>query len=130
MLLSRRLTEWLLILLCAAAGMLIDSIWHWTGVLQFRPETKLIPLWLTGLWLVFSTTLNHALLFFQQRLWLAAFLGAIAGPVTYLTGVELGAAQTGLATLVLALLLGLCWMLLLPALLYTMREGRQRWLTK
>lgn len=50
------------------------------------------PLWLILLWPVFATTLRASLGWLAGRYWLAAALGAVGGPLSYLAGARLGAA--------------------------------------
>jgi hypothetical protein len=51
----------------------------------------LCPVWLVALWAIFGTTLRGSLSWLADRYWLAALLGAVAGPLSYLGGAKLGA---------------------------------------
>lgn len=82
--------EWFAIPLLASVGLIQDFILAQMNVLQFSTG-QLPPLWLVGVWLMFVTTLNHSLKWLQQRWLLAAVLGAICGPLSYLAGERLGA---------------------------------------
>ncbi|QIZ76844.1 DUF2878 family protein [Ferrimonas lipolytica] len=42
------------VILFATAGVILDSVLHYTGVLSFVPSTDFIPLYLALLWLSFS----------------------------------------------------------------------------
>ena len=68
------------------------------------------------MWMLFATTLNVSFRWLHNRLWVAALLGAIFGPVSYLGGSSIGA-----VTLIepIAAMTALCvaWALLMPGLL-------------
>lgn len=115
---SRERTEWMLIGAGAAMGLALDMAWQQLGLLKFEGAVLAgIPPWLCMLWLLFMTTVRHALAWLQQRAVLAAVIGAVAGPASYLAGVELGAAETPYTAWQIALALGTAWMLLLPLLM-------------
>jgi len=50
------------------------------------------PLWLVSLWVLFALQLNVLFAWLRSRPWLAALLGAVAGPMSFRAGVALGAA--------------------------------------
>lgn len=71
------------------------------------------PLWIMALWLAFATTLNVSLRWLRGRLWLAAALGALFGPLCYAAAERLGALTLVTpASALLAQALG--WAVLLP----------------
>ncbi|MDE2203240.1 MAG: DUF2878 domain-containing protein [Burkholderiaceae bacterium] len=53
----------------------------------------IVPPWLLALWVLFAIQLNVLFRWLRGRLWLAAALGAIAGPLSFRAGVALGAAH-------------------------------------
>lgn len=53
------------------------------------------PVWLIGMWLAFATLMNVTFTWLKGRLWLAALLGALLGPLSYIGGEALGAIQIG-----------------------------------
>lgn len=86
---------------------------------QFAPW--LAPHWIFALWALFATGLNVSLAWLKGRWWLAAAIGAVASPLSYWAGVELGAATFVEPPLMLgALALG--WALILPAILRLARR--------
>ena len=114
---SRERAEWVLIGAGAATGLALDMVWQTFGLLHFEGALLAgIPPWLCMLWLLFMTTAGHALAWLQQRALLAAAIGAVAGPASYLAGVQLGAASTAFPAWQGAVALGTAWMLLLPLL--------------
>lgn len=117
---SRR--EWATICGAALLGLAMDLGWQRLGLISFRDAGFAgIPLWLAMLWLLFATTLRHALAWLQTRLWLAALLGALAGPLSYFAGLELGAARSALPHWQVALAMAPGWLLLLPLLAFLAR---------
>lgn len=82
------------------------------GPVALGPLT-LPPPWLLALWALFATSLNLTLRALHRRRWLAALLGAVAGPLAFAGGVKLGAAEFVDARAALAVL-AVEWALLLP----------------
>ena len=82
-----------------------------------QPLAQLPPYWMIGLWGLFAVQLNVTLRWLRPRLWLAALLGAVAGPASFVSGVRLGGASLIHATpAVVELALG--WALLMPLLVW------------
>lgn len=104
--------EWLCIAVIAFIGVLQDFLLIQLNVLQFDGQ-PVPPLWLVAIWLLFASTLNHSLKWLQQRWWLAALLGAISGPLSYLAGERLGALTLNKELLPV---LGIAWGMCLPML--------------
>jgi len=68
-------------------GLLVDSGLIHAGLARFAapwPMTGLTPAWILALWVAFSLTFTQSLAYLQTRLWLAALLGALGGPLAYL----------------------------------------------
>lgn len=78
----------------------------------------LCPLWLVALWALFGTTLRGSLTWLAGRYWLAALLGAVAGPLSYLGGAKLGAVtlHANLAFSVTTIAVG--WAVVMPLLVW------------
>jgi len=109
--------EWIAALGMACAGLLVDLGWQALGVLRFeRAPVGVVPPWLALVWLLFALALGRSLAWLQGRVLLAAVAGAVAGPLSYLAGLGLGAARSDLPSWQLALLMAASWSLLLPAL--------------
>ncbi|MDC8830912.1 DUF2878 domain-containing protein [Alteromonas gilva] len=112
--------EILILLAAGVIGTAVDSVLALSGVYIFSPSPKilLIPLWLSCLWLAFAATLRHSLSYLRHKYGLAALLGCIGGPASYLAGMKLGAVQFGPGVfVVMALLVGI-WACLMPLLFY------------
>jgi hypothetical protein len=93
-------------------GTFLDSLLALSGLVSYRGGYSLnwlAPAWITALWVNFATTLHFALRWLADRPWLAAVLGAIAGPLAYYAAAGLGAAELphgGLSLVALAIVWG------------------------
>ena len=109
-------------------GLAWDTALLQRGLLAYAspgPLPSLAPLWILTLWALFATLLRGPLAWLQGRPLLAALLGAVGGPLSYLAAVRLGAgrfADDSLAMLVLAL----GWGVMTPALTEAARHLEQR----
>jgi hypothetical protein len=116
---AQPIREMRLILLSGALGLGLDSLPVALGLVDYPSGTviaNLAPYWIVAMWMLFATTLNSSLRWLQGRPALAALLGAVAGPLAYYGGAQLG----GIAFLEFLpglLLLALLWSLALPLLL-------------
>ena len=107
-----------LIAVAAAIGALWDSLLVALGWLTYPSGTLIIgtaPHWIIAMWIMFATTLNVSLRWLKQRWVLAAVLGAIAGPLAYYAGHELGGVQFADPGMALAAL-GVGWAVIMPLL--------------
>ncbi len=111
--------ELLLLATCALLGGLFDSVLTATGWVRY-PSGVVIPMlapyWIVGMWVLFATTLNVSLRWLKSRKLLAATIGAVSGPLSYLAGAQLGAIEFVDRGPALALL-ALGWTVLLPLVL-------------
>lgn len=113
-----RSSEIKLALIACLAGIVIDTTLQYALVIDFYgwALTPLSPFWLWMLWVLFALTLNNSLAFLKQvPLVLSAVAGLIFGPFTYIAGAKLGAASFD-TTLPHIAILGVTWMLAMPAL--------------
>lgn len=109
-----------LVALAMLIGFAIESARAAAGQVGYpsgQPDPRLAPYWIVALWGLFAITLNVSLRWLRQRLWLAAMLGAVAGPASFASGVRLGAAWLvdGHPAL---LVLALAWAAALPSLVW------------
>src|SRR5512147_876045 len=110
-----------LILLTGIFGFAVDTLQASAGLYAFARTSAapgLCPLWMMALWMIFATTLNASMSWLAGRYRLAAVLGAICGPVSYVAGARLGAiefpAHAGLSLAVIAVV----WACVMPSLLW------------
>ena len=82
-----------LILACGIIGLCFDSVLvalGWVAYPSGQLNASLAPYWIVTMWMLFATTLNISMRWLRGRLPLAAALGAVAGPLSYLAGQRLG----------------------------------------
>ncbi|HWU76494.1 MAG TPA: DUF2878 domain-containing protein [Rhodanobacter sp.] len=120
-------TDLSLMALAAVFGFLLDGGLIRTGVASYAtawPSAALAPAWILALWITFALTFTQSLRYLQKRLWLAALLGLIGGPLAYLGAARGWQVVTFVDPAWRALLgLGLGWALATPALAWLARRG-------
>jgi len=108
-----------------ALGVLLELVNQHVGGLRAAQATVLPPAWLLSLWPVFGSAMmrGHPLEWLQARLPLAAVIGAVVGPLSYLGGGRLGALELdGWRSLIT---IGACWAFAMPALAFLARRLEQ-----
>lgn len=116
---ARPRSEALLVVLAMGLGLLVEGVMVRFGLISYTSGqwlAALPPLWILSLWGLLATTFNVSMGWLRGRPWLAAVMGAVAGPLSYAAGVRLGAAQFSDANLALAAL-ALAWALAMPLLM-------------
>lgn len=105
----------------AIVGILFDSSAYFAKLIQFENhQSGFIPVWLISMWFLFVSVLALSHAFFQSRLWLAAALGAVFGPLSYLSG---EAFQVFSFTSQLSILIyAIFWAVYFPAMHYIYRK--------
>lgn len=110
-------------------GPLSDSFYAHLGLLHYHSPLHSIswlpPLWIFLLWGLVAV--NMSLFSWLKKKWfLAALLGAVGGPASYLSAIRLGGAST-LVPLPLSLtVIGVCWAILFPSLMW-LSEWLKKW---
>lgn len=100
----------------ALIGSSWDSLLTWQQLMIFSSgqyHHNLAPVWISGMWLMFATTINVSLRWLYGRYVLAAILGAIAGPLAYQAGAALGAVTLPQPVITM-LVMSIGWALLMP----------------
>jgi hypothetical protein len=93
---ARPATELALAVLLGAIGLVVESLAVAQGHVAYpagQPVAWLAPYWMVALWSEFAIALNVTLRWLRRRPWLAAALGAVFGPLSFLGGVRLGGAR-------------------------------------
>ena len=111
-----RIRECRQLLKIAACGWTLDSLLLNLGVFDFGEPRWVLPGWLAMLWLLFASTLRQSLAWTASRLWLAALVGALGGPLSYYAGARLADVGLPYGLWPSLALLAILWALLLPAL--------------
>jgi len=114
----------LLLLVAGTIGWCWDSALTVLGLTSYAagPLTPpMAPVWILALWLLLASTLHLSMRWLQERLVLAAALGAVAAPLAYLAGARLGAMTLPKMMPALAAQ-AVGWAVLLPVLLRVARR--------
>ena len=113
------IAETLLLLSCGIIGAVFDSVLVVSGWVSYSSgmfSPVFAPYWIIAMWCLFATTLNVSLRWLRTMPVVAAFLGLVAGPLTYLGGNKLGGIEfLDQATALVAL--GIGWAIMMPLLL-------------
>jgi len=83
-----------LVAACGLLGAVVDTVQMRLGILTFEGGhlvAWLCPPWIILMWAQLGTTLRYCVRFLQGRYWLAAAMGAVAGPLSFLGGAKMGA---------------------------------------
>jgi hypothetical protein len=85
--------EFTLLMAVGMLGAVWDSLLVAAGWLSYPSGTLLAntaPHWIVAMWVLFASTLNVSLRWLRGRWLVAAVLGALAGPLAYYAGAQLG----------------------------------------
>jgi 1-acyl-sn-glycerol-3-phosphate acyltransferase len=119
---GRRAAQVLLAGLAGAVGVVVDGVLLAGGWLAFPLHAGAFvpPPWMVGLWAGFALTIVTTLSRASAKVWSAALLGAVFGPISYAAGARLGAlalstpaVDDDMASLVAC---GVAWALVMPVL--------------
>jgi len=119
---SSILKELELLLKVLVIGILLDTLLIQFHLIIFKsnPWNVISPVWTWLLWCLFARTLNESLSWLKENLIFAAILGAALGPLSYVAGVELGAAVWVNKNSALVFL-AICWAGITPLFVYWAR---------
>jgi hypothetical protein len=88
--------EGCLMLLAVLIGLIFDSLLVGSGWVAY-PNGMVVagvaPYWILALWALFATTMNVSMSWIKTNVGVAALLGAIGGPLSYMAGQRLGGLQ-------------------------------------
>ena len=115
--------ELLLIGSALAIGYLFDSALALTGILGFSDQALTTigspsPYWMLALWINLAAILRTALDWLSGRFVMAALLGGIIGPPSYLAGEHLGALHLGESLYLTIACVAVEWALAMPLLIW------------
>ena len=113
---ARPASELALIAILCAIGLVAESLVVAQGNVAYpagQPVAWLAPYWMVALWGEFGIALNVTLRWLERKPWLAALLGSVFGPLSFMGGVRVGGARfvdepAALFTLIVI------WALLMP----------------
>ncbi len=93
---ARPMAEAKLLAAVCAIGFVVESFVALQGHIAYpsgQPVAYLAPYWMVALWGLLGIALNVTVRWLKHRPVLAAVLGAVAGPLSFVSGVRLGGAQ-------------------------------------
>ena len=93
---ARPAIELALVAILCAIGLVAESLVVAQGHVAYpagQPVAWLAPYWMVALWGEFGIALNVTLRWLKRKPVLAALLGAVFGPLSFLGGVRLGGAR-------------------------------------
>ena len=118
------LTQWPFMLALSTVGVLFDSALNGLGVLVFPQGAVFPPMWLIAIWLLFSTTLLHALVPLTRYRIGFSLLCGIAGPVSYFAGSQFADVKLGMPFISSLLWLSVAWIIMGLIISEVLRRGR------
>jgi hypothetical protein len=116
---DRPTRELKLVLVAVGMGLVFDSLLVASGWLRYPSGYFLpgvAPYWILAMWANFATTLNLTMGWLKGRPVLAALMGAVFGPLTYVAGQKLGGIEFVDFTASM-IGLGVVWAISMPLLL-------------
>lgn len=119
--------KWLLVpaVVVGVLGYAVDNAYVLAGLMKFSdPGVAYAPYWMALLWVNFALIVEHGLAWLSNRPVLAAGLGAIGGPLAYLSGVKLGLIELTAPSAVVMSAIALTWAVAMPLLLYFLGPNR------
>lgn len=112
------LFEFCLVVTVCFFGLLVDSSLAFAGVISYHGGyaccSWLAPPWVTTLWGLFATSLNHSFSWLDGRPLLSVPLGACGGTLTYMAAIKAGAADLLLGTTESVIILACLWGIIFP----------------
>jgi hypothetical protein len=117
---SEMKNEFILILLVAILGTIMDTFYNVFGIVSYTGTYSfaswLAPIWITTMWVGFSTTINYSLKKLNKKKYIGFILGAVFGPIAYLAGERYGAISLMQPKFYALIILSLSWGGIIPLL--------------
>ena len=115
---TKRKADFIPFLIFLISGILLDSVLSMTGIFEF-PGNQLIPLWLLTLWTAFALVMPRGFGFlYSLPVILQSLIGSFAGIIAYAAGHALAAVDYPHGLVISLLVIGACWSLYLPLMLF------------
>lgn len=90
---ARPQPEMKLIVIAVLLGLVFDSLIVSNGWIRYPSgmfAAGVAPYWILGMWALFATTLNASMKWMKGKAVLAAVMGVVFGPLSYVAGARLG----------------------------------------
>ncbi|MEO8224856.1 MAG: DUF2878 domain-containing protein [Gammaproteobacteria bacterium] len=130
---AHRRADVFLIVAACIVGFVVDTTFIQAQLLAYAepgPFPAVAPYWIIGMWVNFALTLNGSMRWLHGRYWLSAALGAVGGPLAYVAGVRLGAAELLASGPVVYGALAVVWSVAVPVLVLATERANRRWPVK
>ena len=90
-------------------GAIVDTAFLQSSLIIYRGLTLSFcaPLWIIAMWVGFAATINHSLSWLDGKWFMAFLLGAVFGPLSYITGLKFGAIDFQITLFSIIILSGL-----------------------
>jgi hypothetical protein len=122
--------EIVLVAIACVVGFVVDTTFIQAHLLAYSeplPFAAVAPYWIIGMWINFALTLNGSMRWLHRRYLLAAVLGAIGGPMAYVAGVKMGAAELMAGAPLVYGSLAVVWAVAVPVLVLATERVNRRW---
>ena len=116
---ARPLEEAKLIAIVSLIGLVVETANVFLGYVSYpsgQPDPHLAPYWMVAMWSLLAIALNVTMRWLKGRFWLAAVLGAVAGPASFVSGVRLGGARF-VDTVPALIVMAAIWAVAMPSLM-------------
>ena len=108
-----------LIVYTSILGTLVDSSFIITKLLEYQggygENTLIAPLWITSMWAGFATSINYSMKWLKGKNLIWFTLGAIFGPLAYITGAKFNVIEFTSNYDFTIVVLALAWGISIPA---------------
>lgn len=112
-----RLADAILLSVVVLIGPISDVVYTKLGVLSYKSQYHLLPylppLWVFALWALFGVNI-YLFSWLGRHFYLAMALGAIGGPLSYLSVVKLGGASLLTSLPIMLITIGVVWSIFFP----------------
>ena len=119
---SKKNFEIKLILIFSILGTVIDSLIMQTKILSYEglysSALPIAPLWITAMWCGFSATVNHSMSWLDKKWFLSVILGAVFGPLSYITAAKFEAISLSSDITIVVVVLAVVWGLSMPLIFW------------
>lgn len=112
--------SWLQFAILTFIGLGLELLIGLLGLVQF--SGGLLPPWLILLWLGYVAMAITALDWLADKMGLAVLLGLVFGPVTYIAGTKIGAAEAPYGALAMGIAYAIGWALYMAVFVLRMRK--------
>lgn len=113
-----KLLETALIACFCLLGTIVDTSLAYFDIIHYEGRYEccpwLAPAWITSLWALFATSINHSLSWVGKSLWISILVGAVGGTFSYMTAIQVGAAHFLVPTWVGIAILVAIWAVVMP----------------